>query len=87
MSNQKSRVEQVKEFCLNVRKFKGTSAIMDGGNELKDMSVLIGGNFYKADVVESVCTSLAISAHMEELTERDMFLIALLRDSNIIPSP
>lgn len=87
MSNQKSRVEQVKEFCLNVRKFKGTSAIMDGGNELKDMSVLIGGNFYKADVVESVCASLAISAHMEELTKRDMFLIALLRDSNIIPSP
>ena len=80
-----SRVEQVKSFCLNVRKYGGTSAIMNGGNELNDMSIQIGGNFYKADVVESVVVSLATAAQLDDLSERDLFLLELLRDSNVLP--
>ena len=87
MATQKSRVEQVKEFCMYVRNNNGTSAVMNDGLELEDMSVQIGGNFYKADVVEAVCTSLSITAKMGALTKNDYFLIELLRDSNILPRP
>ena len=82
-----SRVEQVKSFCLNMRRYKGTSAIMNDGNELNDMSIQIGGNFYKADVVESVVVSLATAAQLGDLSDRDLLLLELLRDSNVLPRP
>ncbi len=90
MSNQKSRVEQVKEFCLNVRRLGGTAAIPNEEGEplkIENMSVKIGNTFWDADAVEKVVTTIVNKARLDDLCVVDRFMVDLLRDSNIIPSP